>query len=631
MKSYKLNNFEVKKSTFYVYIILLVFTLLSPFYIYINGDTSESSQCLSEDKVVILNSEYEISDIRYKSISIYPDYENLGCLGRNVDLEIYDNESIILYKGYNDQLFFLIINFILFLFFSSPYLKSSFGRFYNSFHIFQFIYFLMYIYFILYRYDFYGVNVQKFEPSYLLVIYFFVNLKVKSNDTIGILSQLIYFSLFGTKFLGIIVVYLLFQKNKDLLMNLETYRTFLYLPLIKYLFIFVSSMTKKLDFIWMSLIELPHSGFARFYDLQWNLVSLICEKNLTFSSVIYFPEIKVDPSLENSFRSCPSDLYSPIYKYLSFTFNVKIAYIFFMFIFLFLLSLIYLKLLKFEKAKKYFIVFLFISPPLNFLIYQGNLDIISLIAISMLLFYKTPYFLKVFIVTFVGLLELHPLAFLVGLSLNSLIKKDFRKVFINTIFIFVSAFLIWIDESLISVRNWGKSVGFGYIQPNSQNISFGLTGDYQLLSLNNLNIWNLAAFIVSIIFIFGYIKPNMKIKNKNMLNRMSSENFYGFTAWFSVILLYENFSYRYAVFIVLLYFIYSENNDSIQKTIILSIFLMPSSLIEYKFVNYLIMYLNKISIYILGFIVLNIFYQDLKNNILIKEPNKLHEFRIKEK
>ena len=620
MKSFKSNNYELKNSIFIVYIVLLFFTLLLPFYIYINGSFLENNQCLSEENVLMLDTDYEKINIRYKSISIFPEYENLACLGRNVDIEIDDNESTMLYKGYNEQLFFLIINFILFLFFSSPYFKSSFGGFYKSILAFQFIYFLIYIYFILYRYDFYGINVQKFEPSYLLAIYFLINLKIKSNDTIGILSQLVYFSLFGTKFLGVIIVYLLFQKNKDLLSNLETYKIFLYLPLMKYVFIFLSSTTKRLDFLWMSLIELPHSGFSRFYDLQWNLVSLICEKNLKFSSVIYFPELKVDPNLENSFRSCPSDLYSPIYKYLSFTFNVKIAYLLFMFISLCLISLIYIKLLKFEKTKKYFIVFLFISPPLNFLIYQGNLDIVSLIAISILLFYKTSYFWKVVIVTFVGLLELHPLAFLIGLSLNSLIKKDFRKIFINTFFVFVSAFLIWIDESVISVRNWGASVGFGYIQPDSQNISFGLTGDYQLLSYYNLNISSISALIISVIFIFGYIKPNIRTSNKNILNQISSENFYGFAVWFSVILLYENFSYRYAVFIILLYFIYSENNDSIQKIVILSVFLMPSSLVEINFVNYLTMFINKISVYTLGFMILNIFYQDLKNNLFKKEP-----------
>ena len=236
-----------------------------------------------------------------------------------------------------------------------------------------------------------------------------------------------------------------------------------------------------------------------------------------------------------------------------------------------------------------------------------------------MLFYKTSYFWKVVIVTFVGLLELHPLAFLIGLSLNSLIKKDFRKIFINTFFVFVSAFLIWIDESVISVRNWGTSVGFGYIQPDSQNISFGLTGDYQLLSYYNLNISSISALIISMIFIFGYIKPNIRTSNKNILNQISSENFYGFAVWFSVILLYENFSYRYAVFIILLYFIYSENNDSIQKIVILSVFLMPSSLVEINFVNYLTMFINKISVYTLGFIILNIFYQDLKNNLFKKE------------
>ena len=180
--------------------------------------------------------------------------------------------------------------------------------------------------------------------------------------------------------------------------------------------------------------------------------------------------------------------------------------------------------------------------------------------------------------------------------------------------------MIWIDESVISVRNWGASVGFGYIQPDSQNISFGLTGDYQLLSYYNLNISSISALIISVIFIFGYIKPNIRTSNKNILNQISSENFYGFAVWFSVILLYENFSYRYAVFIVLLYFIYSENNDSIQKIVILSIFLMPSSLVEINFVNYLTMFINKISVYTLGFIILNIFYQDLKNDLFRKEP-----------
>ena len=61
-------------------------------------------------------------------------------------------------------------------------------------------------------------------------------------------------------------------------------------------------------------------------------------------------------------------------------------------------------------------------------------------------------------------------------------------------------------------------------------------------------------------------------------------------------------------------------DDSIQKIVILSVFLMPSSLVEINFVNYLTMFINKISVYTLGFIILNIFYQDLKNNLFKKEP-----------
>ena len=64
------------------------------------------------------------------------------------------------------------------------------------------------------------VSIFKNLNHHLLVIYFFVNLKVKNNDTIGILSQLIYFSLFGTKFWYYCCLFT-FSKNKDLLMTLK--------------------------------------------------------------------------------------------------------------------------------------------------------------------------------------------------------------------------------------------------------------------------------------------------------------------------------------------------------------------------------------------------------------------------
>ena len=177
MKSFKSNNYELKNLIFIVYIVLL-FLLYYTFTFTLMVLFLKQSMFIRGERT-LLDTDYEKINIRYKSISIFPEYENLACLGRNVDIEIDDNESTMLYKGYNEQLFFLIINFILFLFFSSPYFKSSFGGFYKSILAFQFIYFLIYIYFILYRYDFYGINVQKFEPSYLLAIYFLINLKIK--------------------------------------------------------------------------------------------------------------------------------------------------------------------------------------------------------------------------------------------------------------------------------------------------------------------------------------------------------------------------------------------------------------------------------------------------------------------
>ena len=56
-----------------------------------------------------------------------------------------------------------------------------------------------------------GINVQKFEPSYLLAIYFLINLKIKSNDTIGIFSISLFFIIWN-EISWAIIVYLLFQK-----------------------------------------------------------------------------------------------------------------------------------------------------------------------------------------------------------------------------------------------------------------------------------------------------------------------------------------------------------------------------------------------------------------------------------
>lgn len=612
---------NLKKLSFFIYLVFTIILILSPFILYLSQNGFGDEYCNLSQNLNIDNNQISNFDSKFISISLNPEYQNIFCLGKIVDYEIDEAENFTYIKAYNDQLFILLLHLILFIFFISPFFRINLGRFYKSLQIFQFFYFIIYIYFILYKFDFYGYNIQKFEPSYLLIFIFLINLKFNPNDTSGLLYQFIFFSLFGTKFFGLIVVFLILFKNEKFLVNFENYKSFLFLPLVKYFLLFISSITQKLDFLWMALIELPHSGLSRFYDLQWNLVSLICEKNINFSSKIYFS----DPQLsdyENTIRSCPADLYSPIYRFLSFTFNVKFAYILLMGLFLLILSIIYLKLLKEEKEYKYLLVLLFVSPPMNFLIYQGNLDLIVLIVFSSIIIWNFPYFWKIAIVTFVGLLELHPLAYLAGISLHSLIIKDNRKILINSFFILISGIFIWIDESEWSVRNWDTSVGFGYIKSDSFNTSFGLTLDHKLIFSNELN-FELSLFIsIFIITLLFLIVKKVEIDKNTIFDKILTEDFYGVAFWITSIFLYENFSYRLAIPIVFFYFLCISNQEKIKKTIFLVMFLTPVSLSENKIIEYIFLILNKFSIYVLAFIVLK---------LLMVNLNDKYGLRIKEK
>ena len=290
-------------------------------------------------------------------------------------------------------------------------------------------------------------------------------------------------------------------------------------------------------------------------------------------------------------------------------------------LFLLILSIIYLKLLKEEKEYKYLLVLLFVSPPMNFLIYQGNLDLIVLIVFSSIIIWNFPYFWKIAIVTFVGLLELHPLAYLAGISLHSLIIKDNRKILINSFFILISGIFIWIDESEWSV-NWDTSVGFGYIKSDSFNTSFGLTLDHKLIFSNELN-FELSLFIsIFIITLLFLIVKKVEIDKNTIFDKILTEDFYGVAFWITSIFLYENFSYRLAIPIVFFYFLCISNQEKIKKTIFLVMFLTPVSLSENKIIEYIFIILNKFSIYVLAFIVLK---------LLMVNLNDKYGLRIKEK
>ena len=112
-------------------------------------------------------------------------------------------------------------------------------------------------------------------------------------------------------------------------------------------------------------------------------------------------------------------------------------------------------------------------------------------------------FWKIAIVTFVGLLELHPLAYLAGISLHSLIIKDNRKILINSFFILISGIFIWIDESEWSVEIGIRQLALGILNQTLLTHLLVLH-DHKLIFSNELNFelsLFISIFIITLLFL----------------------------------------------------------------------------------------------------------------------------------
>ena len=162
--------------------------------------------------------------------------------------------------------------------------------------------------------------------------------------------------------------------------------------------------------------------------------------------------------------------------------------------------------------------------------------------------------------------------------------------------------MIWADETQLSVRNWNDTIGFSYYF--APNISFGLSTDHIFLSNKTLDPLILYPLFFFLLLIMLFVFSRNKYINE-LPGNLNNDIFVGFSAWFTLVVLYENFSYRLALFIVFFFYLYTKNhNKYFQLSIILSLFLTPNSLVEFKILNYAILLVNKISIYILFFFVL---------------------------
>ena len=150
------------------------------------------------------------------------------------------------------------------------------------------------------------------------------------------------------------------------------------------------------------------------------------------------------------------------------------------------LLVMYFMISKDYPDNKLLLSLLFVSPAVNFLTFQGNLDIVFMI-FTFFLFYKQKKlnFITSTIIFVLSLYKVHLIGGLLGLALYGYLNDDKKNGILNLFYLITSsyfAFILYLEESVVS--NFGRfeeSYGLLFIANNLSDL-FGVNA-YLLFSI----------------------------------------------------------------------------------------------------------------------------------------------------
>ena len=556
-------------------------------------------------------SNYELK-IFIKNISVYPEIRNIKCLKqidsffinediKTIDVVINDNP-----KFFNilDQ---LINGFLcLFIFFSRRLNLNNF---------------LNYIIFNLFLDIFFAVNLSLIkiiipftEPETLNQRYFFrvlflilLVIKLKNLKIISLFTLILLF--FIPDYLGLFALIFLLSDIKKLV----TYSRFdIYLfssiPIIFYFSKFLFSINSFFDKFWILSSQRIYHGYKRFYDLQWNFLTFRCNAEPDFKPKFYFAECRnLYGGILDNFIALRTDPYFS-------------AFVFQFFCLLFL-SYIYLKEIKKQDHKHmFFLVFIFVSPPMIFLISQGNPDLFIFLISYFVLNMQKPKYLLVLITFFLlFLFKLHPIGGIFGIFYYFI--KNNEKINITLSFTFIVLSTVFLIVQL------GDFSGYGYLDlVLTKEEAYGIY-HYSYLIGGPKNL-----FIYSLLTIFLIVLTNLNIVKTSAIKMLEIEKnsyFYSLLFWFLLTSIYSNNSYRLPIFIILFLSLYKVPYKKLHKILLPFIFLIPTPVVAYTYIQIIYHIIFGSSF----FLITAVFFKFVLNEIqeLIQKRYQQANFKLKHK
>ena len=496
-----------------------------------------------------------------EEISIFPQYENLLCLGKIKQLTIENQENNIYFYSSNNfyELFNYLATVFIFLYFIQKRRLGLYFIFLSVFNLFNILLF--------YKPSILSVSYLKFLFIYLISIFLFIlidnkNEELKIFDYATIVLVLLLFSNYQLFSNFLLLYFLAFYMTNDLtkISNIEKYQNLIFFtPVLFFLLRVLLSINNVFINYWRTLSQDVIKSYKIFGDMQLTLNTLNCNYLDTY---IVFQDFKYS----NTLHTCPFKTGYPLIDQVSFIFfdSIWVSTLIISIILIASLILVYKKILNDSREHNFYIFLIFISPPFNFVVERMNIDLF----IFLLMFYvvnsKLNILIKSFIVIFTTFLKIFTFPFHFSYLLISSLNKDTKKIINYSVFsILTSLFLI--DNILNILANYqistNSSQGFLKLFLQNPSISFGMlsTSNY-LSSITNFASRDilLAIFVALVIMSILYNSIYSTSIEKYFVSPKFSEQII-FIPVLLLLMLFENFDYRLIFLVIVLNLILNLN------------------------------------------------------------------------
>ena len=559
-------------------------------------ELNTTSSCESGKYLFLAENYQELKNysINYKAsdLEVYPEFDNLTCLGKVRYVDI-DEQELTIYLGTNRYWFNilnLVINLFLFLLVFGGILLIDKKLYFLYFLINFFNFYLFNSHISLLKIIIPAAEPQSINQNYFINFLFLAFCLIKSrnkNFSIVFIYALVFFI---PDYLGIFAIILLMQKENLFQVNSKFQRLSIYfLPVIFYISRTFYSLTSYFDNLWMYSGQRIYHGRSRFYDLVWNYEAMACIKN---------PDLFIN----NPVNEC-RELYGGVLDdYIYITSDPYSTAIITMAIAHICLLIMYFMISKDYPDNKLLLSLLFVSPAVNFLTFQGNLDIVFMI-FTFFLFYKQKKlnFITSTIIFVLSLYKVHLIGGLLGLALYGYLNDDKKNGILNLVYLITSsyfAFTLYLEKSIVS--NFGRfeeSYGLLFIANNLSDL-FGINA-YLLFSI----------FII--LFIAMYYLNFLTIRTfNNNFYETSSLYEYFLLYWFAFTLLIVNNSYRLPIFLFLIFKLLTSENKVLKNITLIFLFLSVTP-VSYLPLNIFFIFIKHLTFFVLTFLTYHLLTKEI--------------------